>query len=733
MRRYGLVLLLFLTAVSGCVGGFVPGRGVSRDDGRSFRKETDRCARCHAVWSGKSGYYREWDRYGIISGDGNHPPAGYVDPWGVGAPANPYREYYYTGWWADSGGEDRLNPYPEMHLDGYGPVNEGKSTPGDFSGKVIVVDPSGKGDVRTIQDGVNRASAGATVFVRPGTYRESVRLKRGVRLWGADPKTTVIRGGTKQSAIIAANGCDISGFTISGTGMDDDRLEFTAGIYATGCDTTLVIRGNIFSGGEVVGILVEGSREGGTSGNPAGAVPPEKSLQPLKYREYARPRIIGNTFHLAASRAVYCIHASPEIANNVFAGNVAALGMTRDSRPFVHHNVFYRNKIALDVNRSRPVVAYNIMSGSVWGQRVTGGAFPAVHHNVVWDSPWFRGFGEDGAALPHVPFPGTGERTVDPGFANPGRGDFRIAAASAIKALSNTRSGTGLIRGHGIQYPPAVSVAEPRDAHFPVHNDTLRAVVAEIDRRNALIRSLGVSYTIEYRNFLKVKRDRAGNPVSETVAASPVSGTDYRAYEMISPDGRRKSYRMRMFAGRKAVVDSGMVFFDGERVRVPSGVFKTDSRLIGDINRIGERPVRENIGGIFLDYDQYLNGAIGPGGTFCSGYLRMLGGRVLPARGTVDGASCVVIRYPPLGEDQYYLFYLDPLLGYRPRKLEQYCAGRLFRRIDGYRYETVSGIPLPVAAAVTDYAVTGRYAGKAAGVCVMTVVPGSLVLNGERE
>ncbi len=169
--------------------------------------------------------------------------------------------------------------------------------------------------------------------------------------------------------------------------------------------------------------------------------------------------------------------------------------------------------------------------------------------------------------------------------------------------------------------------------------------------------------------------------------------------------------------------------FDGERVRALSGRFAARGEAEAAPG-LGELPSRENIGGLYLDYDQYLKGSIGPAGTFYYGYLRILGGEALKEREVVDGRECVVVRYPHLGSDQVYKFYLDPELGYRPRRLEQYFDRTLYRRIDDYRYVRAEGAWLPVSVRITDYSVKEPSKGKVIGVTVMRALPDALRLNG---
>lgn len=738
IKRYlHLLPILALVAASGCAGfaGFRQTRGELRpgmklSDIHPDWEKNDRCTKCHMAWSWEYGYYRGWDRHGLISDYSKVSPAGYKDPYGLDVPVNSFAAYYYTGWergqWRDAPAASE----PEMHLDGYGRVNDGAASPQDFHGRVVVVDSSGAGDARTVQEGVNLARSGDVVFVRPGTYRERVTLKEGIRLWGQNPYRTIIDSENKGSVIVAANHCDISGFTLTGTGYDYGNDKFHAAVHAVDCDSTLVIRGNIFFSNSVFGVLVESSRADGYYTSSAERyVAPENALENIAYRGYPNPLIIGNVFYNIGERAIYCIHAAPEIANNIFMGNLKTLGMTQRSRPFIHHNVFYRNTVSININRSMPVISHNIMIDNYWGQRVMEGSLPVIHDNVTWNSPYYNEFAEDGRYIPYAPLPGTGEITADPKFVDKNGGDFRFAPDSPFAGKERGTSRHGILGGAGIQTPPSIACEYSWAEEFLHRTDDTRKIIAAVDSVNALISSLDLSYTVTYRSFMTSAYDSSGNQTDFSVGASPVSGTDYTADSWRWENGtRRKQYHASLFGGGKTVTDSGTVIFDGRRVRALSGRFVTPDA--GDTHIAGEPPARENVGGIYFDYDQFLNGSIGPGGTFSYGYLRILGGEVLPERVMVDGHECVVARYPHLGSDQVYKFYLDPEIGYRPRRLEQYFDRALYRRIDGYTYAPADGAWLPVSVRITDYAVKEPSKGSVIGITVMRVVPETLLLNG---
>jgi len=686
-------------------------------------KEADRCTKCHMAWSWEFGFYRGWDRHGFISDYCKSSPVGYKDPYGLDAPSNSFIDYYFTDWWNGPWLEQSANIEPPVHFGGYDKVNDGTAKPEDFEAPVIVVDKSVKGDAVGIQEAVDKAKPGTTVFVRSGVYRESVRLKEGIRLWGENAHTTIINPDFTNSAIIAANNCDISGFTLTGTGMNYKEYEFSSGVHALDCDSTLVIRGNIFDSNAVFGVLVESSRTGGTPLNQDKRyIRPEDALDNLEYTGYPNPRIIGNTFYVIGERAVYSIHAAPEIANNIFIGNVKTVGMTQHARPYIHHNVFYRNNVTLNMNRSMPIASHNIFIHNYWGQRIIEGSCPVFHDNVTWNSPYYKEFAEDGIYIPYTPYPGTGELEIDPKCADPDGGDFRLADNSPLLSLSDVKKTYGLLTDPEIQQPPVIACKRSYAEEFNNRNKESDTIVAAIKKQKKLIKNLNVSYTIDYKSYMDVEYDDSGDQSSVEIKTEPVSGMTYNVPMWIMNDEkRRKTYTSELFNLTRTVSDSGIVIFDGKKIRALSGRFKQYCKSFDDPYNIGEIVFRENIGGLYLDYDQYLNGSIGPIGTFFFGYITVFGGDVLEKRENVDGHECVVIVYPNIGADQKYKFYLDPVLGYNPRKLEHYFERELYRKIDGYKYEYHDGVYLPVSVNITDYAVKKPHLGKIVGKCTMKV------------
>lgn len=82
-------------------------------------------------------------------------------------------------------------------------------------------------DYPTIQEAINHANPGDTIFVYKGTYYEHVIINKSVSLVGEDRDSTIINGeGTDSVVHVAANNVNINSFTIQkgGRGLYDSSI-----------------------------------------------------------------------------------------------------------------------------------------------------------------------------------------------------------------------------------------------------------------------------------------------------------------------------------------------------------------------------------------------------------------------------------------------------------------------------------------------------------------------------
>lgn len=83
-------------------------------------------------------------------------------------------------------------------------------------GNWCYVGGSGPGNYSRIQDAIDNATDGDTVYVYPGDYKEHIEINQSIRLQGANPDTTIIDGDNANNDLITCVGTKvfISGFTL---------------------------------------------------------------------------------------------------------------------------------------------------------------------------------------------------------------------------------------------------------------------------------------------------------------------------------------------------------------------------------------------------------------------------------------------------------------------------------------------------------------------------------------
>ena len=85
---------------------------------------------------------------------------------------------------------------------------------------ILYVSSSGGENFSTIQDGIDTAHSGDTIFVYNGTYSENIVIDKKVTLLGENRNTTIIDGRESGNAIkINADHVTIQGFTIRHSGL----------------------------------------------------------------------------------------------------------------------------------------------------------------------------------------------------------------------------------------------------------------------------------------------------------------------------------------------------------------------------------------------------------------------------------------------------------------------------------------------------------------------------------
>jgi len=138
-----------------------------------------------------------------------------------------------------------------------------------------IVDDDGPADFHTIQEAINAANPGDTIYVRNGTYYENVVVNKTLSLLGENRERTIIDPRKTSTVIlVSANNVSISNFTVrnSGSGtydagifiegdgceINDNHIvsNYRSGVYISGLHNTLYgnnITSNSFDGVRILG------------------------------------------------------------------------------------------------------------------------------------------------------------------------------------------------------------------------------------------------------------------------------------------------------------------------------------------------------------------------------------------------------------------------------------------------------------------------------------------------
>jgi nitrous oxidase accessory protein len=104
----------------------------------------------------------------------------------------------------------------------YAVDNVNKPSTSIFNGNILYVGGSGPDNYTRIQDAIDNASSGDTVFVFNGTYFENVIINKSINLFGEDKNNTIIDGKRIDDTLwIMASFIYVSSFTILNSSTED--------------------------------------------------------------------------------------------------------------------------------------------------------------------------------------------------------------------------------------------------------------------------------------------------------------------------------------------------------------------------------------------------------------------------------------------------------------------------------------------------------------------------------
>jgi parallel beta-helix repeat protein len=205
-------------------------------------------------------------------------------------------------------------------------------------GNIVYVGGIGLGNYTTIQEGIDAASPGNTVFVYNGTYFENIVLDKTINLTGESRDSTIINGSEIGDVIrITEDWVNITGFTVTGGGADHND----AGIKLSNVQNCMIINNDIQHNDEL-GIYLYQSSNNEITGN---------NLSNNWYGIYLSSSTDNIITRNNVSDNIYGIHLEGSSDNNI-----------------THNNAYFGTIFGIDIfSSSNNNVTDNNVSGELWG------------------------------------------------------------------------------------------------------------------------------------------------------------------------------------------------------------------------------------------------------------------------------------------------------------------------------------------------------------------------------
>lgn len=347
----------------------------------------------------------------------------------------------------------------------------------------LAADPAPAADIavprdhKTIQAAVDAASAGDTVTVHPGTYREAVRLRRRVTLRSAGDDTPGERGlkraeaviiegpgaGAVGSAVTLADGAVLDGVTVTKVGLFD-RKEYDRH-HAERGENLPDERGAAGAAGNIAAVSVDGVtarvrhvivRDNGGPGIACTSAPGRRNASLIESNicrhnmgggigiaDGATPIVRGNRCSEnlrggIGNRASAGIIIGNECHDNVRAG----IGVREGARPVIRGNKCRGNRragIGIRMEGTDPLVEDNDCHGNgMAGIGCRDKAAPVIRNNRCDDNE-LAGIGAAAGARPVI----AGNRCRNNREAGIGIESGAVATVTGNECSGNARAGIG--------------------------------------------------------------------------------------------------------------------------------------------------------------------------------------------------------------------------------------------------------------------------------------------------
>lgn len=212
------------------------------------------------------------------------------------------------------------------------------------NGRTLYVGGNGPNNYSKIQDAIDDALPGDTIFVYEGTYHENLIIKKSINLIGEDKNTTIIDGNKNGSVVYIYGGViEITGFNIT----NGSKEWLKGGITITG-SSYISIEGNIFYN-NCIGVLVDKSHNIVVANNILiNNLEEGVRLIDSQNNVIKRNKVINNKIGITISRS-----SNNRIFDNMISMNKKGMWIWYGSRNNeMARNIIYLNEIGICVSLS---------------------------------------------------------------------------------------------------------------------------------------------------------------------------------------------------------------------------------------------------------------------------------------------------------------------------------------------------------------------------------------------
>jgi parallel beta-helix repeat protein len=211
----------------------------------------------------------------------------------------------------------------------------------------------------TIQEAINAASLGDTVYVKAGTYYESVVVNTTVSLIGESKEATIIEAGWRNNAIhIVADNVCVRGFTIRGSGGILVDASFNSSISGNNIEGKVeVVDFHVFFSGD--GIHLQYCSNCSVSENNISYTKIAIYLDHSANCLISENNVISSQYGIVLEGSSNCLLLSNTACNNDYG--IVLGGILSNIRPWPSTNCVLRNNTIASSHR------YNLVIGGFFG------------------------------------------------------------------------------------------------------------------------------------------------------------------------------------------------------------------------------------------------------------------------------------------------------------------------------------------------------------------------------